>query len=182
MSPALKKFVKTRLSDRNIELSGGIFACVASILIFLTTLHTKIYIESPIVSTTIPRIVCYLMFFIGIFMIVSWFIKLKKGMLKDSANDIKAKENDPDLNDLFSKITPFCSFIFLTLYVAMMKPFGFIIASALYLTVQIPLLSVDLSLKSFIKSFIIGIITGIVVFLIFNTGFGLRLPKNVFGF
>lgn len=182
MSPALKKFVKTRLSDRNIELSGGIFACIAAFLIFLTTLHTKIYIEAPIVSTTVPRFVCYAMFAIGLYMIISWFIKLKKGLLKDSKNDIDAKNSDPDINELFAKITPFCSFVFLIVYVALMKPCGFIVASALYLTVQIPLLSVDLSFKSFLKSFIIGIITGVVVYLIFNTGFGLRLPKNVFGF
>lgn len=182
MSPALKKFVKTRLSDRNIELSGGIFACIAAFLIFLTTLHTKIYIDAPIVSTTVPRFVCFVMFAIGLYMIISWFIKMKKGLLKDSKKDIEEKNSDPDINELFAKITPFCSFVFLIVYVALMKPFGFIVASALYLTVQIPLLSVDLSFKSFLKAFIIGIITGVVVYLIFNTGFGLRLPKNVFGF
>ena len=83
---------------------------------------------------------------------------------------------------LFRVLTPWVSFAYIALYISLMRPFGFTLASVVYLTLQIPLLSVDFSKKSWLKALIIGIITSVVVFLIFAKGFGLRLPTNGWGF
>jgi len=83
---------------------------------------------------------------------------------------------------LFKAITPWVSFIYIGLYIYLMRKIGFVLSSTLYLTLQIPLLSVDMSRKSYLKAFIIGVITAVVVFLIFAKGFGLRLPTNDWGF
>lgn len=182
MKPFLKKIAKIGLTDRNNSLTGGIFACVYAVLVYLTTLNTKIYIQKPIVSTTIPRLICYVMFGIGVVMILRWVIALKQGTLKYSAKDIENMEKEPDINDLFVKITPYCCFILLTLYVYLMKPLGFMAASALYITVQIPLLAVDFKPKTFLKALAVGVVTAVLSYLIFSKGFGLHLPTNRLGF
>lgn len=179
MRSFLKKLLRLDIDEQNMELASGIFAVVIAILAFLTTFGTKSFSSSDIQPQTIPQILCVAMAVLGMILIVRWCIKKKKGLIKSAK---KTDAEKMDRMEVFRRITPTVCFVLLAGYVWLMRPLGFVCASVLYLTVQIPFLSVDLSPKSFLKAFAIGVVTAVAAYLIFVTGFGLQLPTNRFGF
>lgn len=120
-----------------------------------------------------------IIFVLGVVQIIRHFVNQKKN---PAAKTAEVSKKPLDKMYVFRVITPWVSFVLIALYIFLMRKIGFVLASTLYMTLQIPLLSVDLKWKSFLKAFIIAIITAVVVFLIFAEGFGLRLPTNDWGF
>lgn len=181
MRSFFKKLIMLDMENgENMELLSGIFAVVSAILVFLTTLSTKkSFSASAIQPQTVPQILCVIMAILGTLLIVRWCIRKKKGLIKPAA---KTEKGSPDRNEVFRSLTPPVCFILMGLYVWTLKPLGFITASTMYLTVQIPFLATDLSAKSILKAFLIGAATAVISYLIFVVGFGLRLPMNRLGF
>ena len=181
----LKKIINLRIEPENFTLVSGIFTLVISALAFAATFsHSSASIKSIIGPVTVPRVVSLLIFVLGVVQIIQHFIKRSAldGKCKKEHAASAAEEEGIDRMKLFRVLTPWVSFAYIALYISLMRPVGFTLASVVYLTLQIPLLSVDFSKKSWLKALIIGIITSVVVFLIFAKGFGLRLPTNGWGF
>ena len=81
---------------------------------------------------------------------------------------------------LFQKITMPCTIVLIFLYILLMPKIGFTIATFCFLTLQITLLSTDLSAKSWLKSLLIALIAALVIYIIFGCAFGLAVPKVSF--
>lgn len=185
-----KKIIKLLSFDFKPENSGlvsGIFTVVISLVAFGATFsHSASSLKSIIGPVTIPRLVAGIIFVLGLAQLIRHYSKRKNAPVASAEaseeKNAEAEEEPIDKMQVYKVITPWVSFALIAMYIALMKPIGFVLASTLYLTLQIPLLSVDLSKRSFLKAFVIGIITAVVVFLIFAEGFGLRLPTNDWGF
>ena len=177
------KILSVDFKTENAGLVGGIFTVVMALLALGSTLsHSAASLKSMIGPVTIPRAVAVIILVLGIVQIVRHFVKLKKSPKPIKAEAVAEEDKPIDKMQVYKAVTPWLSFLYIGLYIFLMRKIGFVISSAMYLTVQIPLLSVDMSKKSYFKAFIIGIITAAVVFLIFAKGFGLRLPTNEWGF
>ena len=178
----IKKLLKFEIKDAYMKLAGGIFTVLVAAIAYMTTTgSTKTYSTSSIGPVTIPRIVCGAIFTLGIVQIIQWCIVRGKAP-KEKVEKTRENEEPVDKIFVFRKITPVVSFLLLALYIFLMGKVGFVIASVAYLTLQIPLLSVDLSPKSFLKSLILGVIVSALIFLLFAKGFQLRLPTGPWGF
>lgn len=184
-----KKIIKLLSFDFKPENSGlvsGIFTVIISLVAFGATFsHSASSLKSIIGPVTIPRLVAGVIFVLGLAQIVRHYIQKKKAPAAEetpAAQEAEVEEEPIDRMQVYRVITPWVSFILIALYIFLMRKIGFVLSSTFYLTLQIPLLSVDLSWKSFLKAFIIGIIASVVIFLIFATGFGLHLPTNGWGF
>lgn len=181
-----KKLIKLLSFDFKPENSGlvsGVFTLLIAALAFGATFsHSAASLKSVIGPVTVPRMVAAIIFALGVAQILRHFIQRRKQVVPAKTNVPEEEEQTLDKMKIFKVLTPWVSFVLIALYIYLMKPIGFVLASTAYVTLQIPLLSVDLSWKSFLKSFIIAIITAVVVFLIFKVGFGLRLPTNGWGF
>ena len=81
---------------------------------------------------------------------------------------------------LFQKITMPCTIALIFLYILVMPEIGFTISTFCFLTLQITLLSTDLSPKSWLKSLIIALIASLGIYVIFGCAFGLAVPKVSF--
>ena len=180
-----RKIVQFELKDEYMGLAAGVFTIVIAILGYLATLKgVRSFSNSSIGPVTIPRITCGVIFVLGIVQIINWLRTYKKtGIPAKKVKEEGAEISDEEFRILaFRKITPIASFLIIALYIYLMKSVGFVIASTVFLTLEIPLLSLDLSPKAFLKAFLLGIVVSAAIFLIFAKGFQLRLPKGKWGF
>lgn len=188
LNKKLLKILSFDFKPENSGLMGGIFTILIALAAFGATFsHSAASLKSVIGPVTVPRAVATVILVLGIAQIVRYFVQKKKTPAAEAkaapaAETEEKSDPEADRMQLFKAITPWVSFIYIGLYIYLMRKIGFVLSSTLYLTLQIPLLSVDMSRKSYLKAFIIGVITAVVVFLIFAKGFGLRLPTNDWGF
>ncbi len=181
----LNKIINFKIEPENSQLASGIFAIVIAGLAFAATFsHSSPTLASIIGPVTIPRTISALIFALGVLLLMRHFTAKKNTSPKtgQAASSGEASDESVDKMQLLRVVTPWASFALIALYILLMHPIGFTLSSTVYLTLQIPLLSVDFSKKSFLKAFLIGLIASAVVFLIFAQGFGLRLPSNAWGF
>lgn len=183
MKKLIRRIISFEITSEYMGLAGGIFTVLISLLSFWATFSYRknTYSMSKIGPVSVPRFVCYVIFALGVLQIVKWILGRKNmpaPAKKEAADDSKPL----DKMLVFRRITPICSFALIALYIHLMKEIGFTIASTIYITVQVPLLSVDMSWKRFLKSFILGVIVSVLVYLLFAKGFQLHLPKNSLGF
>lgn len=186
----INKIINFEIKPENSDLASGIFTIAVALLAFGTTFsHSASSLQSAVGPVTVPRLVSGLIMLLGAVLIVRHFVKNHRtnagpdGQGKtDSTAEKAQQEETADKMKVFRVITPWCCFLLIAIYIFLMRKIGFTLASTFYLTLQIPLLSVDFSKKSFLKAFVIGVIASAIVFLIFAQGFGLQLPTNGWGF
>ncbi len=186
----IKKLINFEIKAENSDLASGIFTIIVAVLAFCATFsHSSSSLQSVIGPVTVPRLVSGIIMLLGAVLVVRHFAKNHRtnadpdGQGKtDSTAEMAQQEETADKMKVFRVITPWCCFLLIAIYIFLMRKIGFTLASIFYLTLQIPLLSVDFSKKSFLKAFVIGIIASAIVYLIFAQGFGLQLPSNDWGF
>lgn len=185
LKKAVLKILTCDFKPENAGLMSGIFTVFIALLAFGATLsHSAASLKSVIGPVTVPRMVAGIILAMGIVQIIRFFVQRKKAPAPERRAENPASEDNKPIAkmEVYKAVTPWVSFILIALYIFLMKKIGFVLSSVLYMTLQIPLLSVDMSKKSFLKAFIIGAVTAAVVFLIFAKGFGLHLPTNGWGF
>ena len=178
----LRKIIRFEITDEFKGLASGIFTEAIAVLGFLATLSYRdnTYSMSVIGPVTVPRFVCLAILLLGVLQIIKW-AAARKGAPKAEKSSVD--QNAPlDKMQIVRKITPLCSFLLIAAYIWLMKAIGFTMGSVVYLTLQIPLLSVDFSGRRFLKSFILAVIVSAVVFVLFAKGFQLHLPTGPWGF
>jgi len=182
MKKKWEKILSLEIKPADIDLAGGLLAVVFAVVAFVATLGTKSFSNSVIGPKTVPQIFSAIVFVLGWSIVIRWVVK--RGKAKNvHVDQIETKGDQPiDQKMIFQKITPLVSFLLLALYIFLMKPIGFTFSSIIYLTLQIPLLSADLSGKTILKAFKIAILASVCTYLLFALGFGLKLPKGIMGF
>lgn len=183
-----KNPLKSGNKEEYSNLASGIFALLLAVALFLMTLsHTKTFSNSSIGPVAIPRAVSIAIFALGLILIIKWMIGRKKAEKAPAPAVAKEESRTQESAEehrlaVFRKITAPASFLLIALYLLLMKKIGFALSSCLYITLQTPLLSVDVSPKSFLKSFIIGAVFSVVIYILFAKVFQLYLPAAGWGF
>lgn len=171
------------------DLISGIVIMALAAFFLWTTFGTKSFLGTGRGRTapdTIPKIVAAAMFVIGAVITLKWFIAMKKGTLPkvedaDSAEDCAGMDDREIANRrLFQKITMPVTLVLVFCYILAMPRVGFTISTFFFLTLQITLLSIDFSWKSWGKSVVIALLASVGIYLIFGCAFGLAVPKVSF--
>lgn len=171
------------------DLFAGLVVMALSVFFFWTTIGTKSFMKAGkgrLAPDAVPKAVAIAMFVLGIVIIVKWIINTKQGKVKpveaaDDSDDCIGMTGEQIKNrHLFQKITMPCTIALIFLYILVMPKIGFTIATFCFLTLQITLLSTDLSAKSWLKSLLIALIAALVIYIIFGCAFGLAVPKVSF--
>ncbi len=171
------------------DLISGIIIMALAVFFFWTTFGTKSFLGTGRGRTapdTIPKIVAAAMFVIGAVITMKWFIAMKKGSLpklevEDDAEDCEGMDGkEIATRHLFQKITMPVTLVLVFCYILAMPRIGFTISTFFFLTLQITLLSIDFSWKSWVKSIVIALIASVGIYLIFGCAFGLAVPKVSF--
>lgn len=171
------------------DLISGIVIMALAVFFFWTTFGTKSFLGTGRGRTapdTIPKIVAAAMFVIGAIITSKWFVALKRGALpeieaEDDAEDCAGMSGKEIANrHLFQKITMPVTLVLVFCYILAMPRIGFTISTFFFLTLQITLLSIDFSWKSWVKSIVIALLASVGIYLIFGCAFGLAVPKVSF--
>ncbi|MBQ3373248.1 MAG: tripartite tricarboxylate transporter TctB family protein [Anaerolineaceae bacterium] len=171
------------------DLIAGIVVVLLAAFFYWTTLGTKSFMKAGrgrLAPDAVPKAVAIAMFVLGIVIIVKWLIDSARGKVKpveaidDSEDCIGLTEEQIKNRHLFQKITMPCTLVLIFLYIVLMPRIGFTIDTFFFLTLQITLLSTDLSVKSWLKSALIALIAALAIFIIFGCAFGLAVPKVSF--
>ena len=171
------------------DLFAGIVVMVLAAFFYWTTLDTKSFMKAGkgrLAPDAIPKAVAIAMLVLGVVIIVKWIINTRQGKVKpieaadDSDDCIGMTEEQIKNRHLFQKITMPCTIVLIFLYILLMPKIGFTIATFCFLTLQITLLSTDLSATSWLKSLLIALIAALVIYIIFGCAFGLAVPKVSF--
>ena len=171
------------------DLISGIVVMALASFFYWTTIGTKSFMKAGkgrLAPDTVPKVVAIAMFVLGVIIIVKWLINTKQGKIApaekedDSANTEGMTEEQIKNRRLFQKITLPWTLVLIFLYILLMPKIGFTIATFFFLTLQITLLSTDLSVKSWLKSLLIALVASVGIYIIFGCAFGLAVPKVSF--
>ena len=171
------------------DLISGIVLMALASFFYWTTIGTKSFMKAGkgrLAPDTVPKVVAIAMFVLGVIIIVKWLINTKQGKIApaekedDSANTEGMTEEQIKNRRLFQKITLPCTLVLIFLYILLMPKIGFTIATFFFLTLQITLLSTDISAKSWLKSLLIALVASVGIYVIFGCAFGLAVPKVSF--
>ena len=171
------------------DLISGIVVMALASFFYWTTIGTKSFMKAGkgrLAPDTVPKVVAIAMFVLGVIIIVKWLINTKQGKIApaekedDSANTEGMTEEQIKNRRLFQKITLPCTLVLIFLYILLMPEIGFTIATFFFLTLQITLLSTDISAKSWLKSLLIALVASVGIYVIFGCAFGLAVPKVSF--
>lgn len=171
------------------DLISGIVIMAMAAFFYWTTFGTKSFLGTGRGRTApdaIPKIVAVAMFVFGALIAVKWFLQLRRGTLpqksvEDDAEDcVGMTEEQIRMRHLFQRITMPVTLVLIFCYIFAMPRIGFTISTFFFLTLQITLLSVDLSAKSWLKSALIALIAAVGIYLIFGCAFSLAVPKVSF--
>ena len=171
------------------DLISGIVVMALAAFFYWTTIGTKSFMKAGkgrLAPDAVPKVVAIAMFALGVIIIVKWLINTKQGKIvpaekeDDSANTEGMTEEQIKNRRLFQKITLPCTLVLIFLYILLMPKIGFTIATFFFLTLQITLLSTDISAKSWLKSLLIALVASVGIYVIFGCAFGLAVPKVSF--
>ena len=155
--------MKQKYRELVIPSIGIIYAAA----LFISSFSMRSLAIASIGPSFIPRIVA-----IGIFACSSFLIG--NSLLKKEEVEEKRSEEKRKYVDLFT-------LIFLFIYIALLKPLGFLLATALYLFLQISLPYGKPKLKNYLTFDLISIIISFTIYAVFVLGFKLNLPRGILG-
>ena len=144
-------------------IPGAIFLAIA-VLYAIQIPSIRISNFAPIDSAFFPKVLCTLLAMLAIIQIV-FGIK----SVKNIGDDVAVSNAD--------YVCVLQTLAMAVVYVALLRPAGFIVSSIVYLFFQMTILCPKAEAKP-AKFLIIAIVTSIVVFFIFRNGLGLMLPEG----
>jgi putative tricarboxylic transport membrane protein len=155
--------VKQKYRELVIPSVGLIYA----VALFISSFSMRSLAIATIGPSFIPRIVAIGIFGCSLFLIGN-------ALLKKEEIEEKRSEEKRKYVDLFT-------LLFLFIYIALLKPLGFLLATTLYLFLQISLSYGKPKLKNYLTFILISIIISFTIYAIFVLGFKLNLPRGILG-
>ncbi len=167
------------MSKKVKQILSAIVAWIFAAWIFVFTANLTSGTNSLIRPEYVPRLVAVLLIVFGIIM----FIDGIRTPVTDAEKQVLEREKEAKKQmPIIERFTPILTLVLITLFLLSLRPVGFTVSAAVYLTLQMTLLSGDFSLKSWIKYAVIGVVSAVLIFFIFRQGFSLKIPINSLGF
>ena len=156
---------------KNKELIGGLIFFIFAAAYFSISLSIPKFEDGFVSSDFMPKLY-------GVILIILSSLQIFQGISLMRKGEVKGEENEKTETWLVPEVI--LTFVFLILYVAILKPVGFLISTILFLVVMIALFSPK-EKRNIIKIILISVIFTIAVYLIFVKGLSLTLPEGILG-
>ena len=151
------------------DLMIGVFFLIFSFVMFAMTSVLPPSLMGGLGSDFVPKIIAVGIAVLSLLQTYNGYKIMKNPMAKDAEEEFK-----PEYPRVLATIASF------TIYVFVLKTVGFMISSAVYLTVQMTILATKEKRKILLFA-IIGIIVSVVVYFIFRSGLSVMLPAGILG-
>ncbi|MEJ8776626.1 tripartite tricarboxylate transporter TctB family protein [Pseudogracilibacillus sp. ICA-222130] len=160
--------------SRDVYIS--IIFLIISILVFSMSLNMQALTTSAVGADFLPKVIAILIFVLSsYFLIVS--IKNPVGNVVDDTDEME-EINDSDESKKFTRVL--LTGLLMIIYVFLINFIGFILASILYLTVQMVLFS-SVTKRNIIVYLLISIVTSVFIYFVFRNIFYVMLPSGILG-
>jgi putative tricarboxylic transport membrane protein len=152
-----------------MDIVSGSVILLLSIAIFAGTFAIVSFADSKYGASLTPRVVSVIMAVLSIVLIISGIRKLRI--------DKREKTND-EANSQHDNIT-YYTLGLITVYIALINVIGFPIMTAIYIALQVFVLS-GLKIKQLPLGAAVGIISSTLIYLIFSKALYIQLPLGIF--
>lgn len=150
------------------DLMAGVFVAAFSIMILIASGFIRQTNANGVGAEFVPRVVATAMLGLSILLIIRGVNTVRKyGPIQEEA--VKPAYG-----------VMLISLIMMIIYVALLSSVGFIITTAVYLFLQITLVSKKEEIN-YIKFAIISVLSAIIIFLVFVHVFGIMVPSGILG-
>ena len=163
------------LKRKYIDLLAGIVVIGFAIFLYAASFGMRSFAAAQIEPQFVPRLTAYALFLLGAAIIVKWALMKYRGTLPED-------EEQKEKPSILSLITPPLTFVLLFMYLFFMRRIGFTLSTALYLAIQITLLSGVFNRREIIKNSLISVFSAGIIFFVFSRWFWMPLPVGPWGF
>ncbi|NEU31306.1 tripartite tricarboxylate transporter TctB family protein [bacterium LRH843] len=161
------------------DVYAGMIFLILSIVMFSATLNMKRLTDSVVGSEFAPRLVAGGIFILSVILVINGIKRARGGQITEEKSNDEFDDAGEILGEVnYKKVV--IAILYFTIYVALMKPIGFLLMTAIYLFATMLLLSSPTQRK--IPLFlIISVVTSVAVYYIFKDLFYLILPAGILG-
>jgi len=153
-----------------MDIISGTFILLLSLVLFAGTYSIVSFADSKYGASTTPRVVSIIMAILSIILIINGIGKLK---VENRVSD-EASANQNNTN----KIT-YYTLGLITIYIALIKVLGFPVMTAIYIALQLFILS-GMKIKKLLLGAMVGIVSSTLIYLIFSKALYIQLPLGIF--
>ena len=154
-----------------MDIISGAFILLLSVVFFVGAHSIVSFADSKYGASITPRVVSVIMAILSIILIISGIqnLKVEKRTGINKASTKQSNEN---------KIT-YYTLGLITIYIALINVIGFPVMTAIYIALQLFVLS-GLKMKKLLLGAIVGIASSTLIYLIFSKALYIHLPLGIF--
>ena len=160
--------------SRDVYIS--IIFLIISILVFSMSLNMQALTTSAVGADFLPKVMAILIFVLSIYFLTASIKNPVENVVDDT--DEMEEINDNDESKKFTRVL--LTGLLMIIYVFFINIIGFILASILYLTVQMVLFS-SVTKRNIIVYLLISIVTSVLIYFVFRNIFYVMLPSGILG-
>ncbi|MFD1849577.1 tripartite tricarboxylate transporter TctB family protein [Oceanobacillus bengalensis] len=163
--------------NKLVDIFSSLFLIALSIVLYVSTFSFRQMSASKIGSDFLPQVVAIGLFILSIILFINAFVGWRKE--KKLAEETVATETK-EKKEKISYTLVFISLGLMAVYLVLIPILGFLIATSVYLFVQIYLIAPE-DKKSIIKFAVVSILISAFVYFVFKNVFYLMLPAGILG-
>lgn len=160
--------------SRDVYIS--IIFLIISILVFSMSLNMQALTTSAVGADFLPKVMAILIFVLSIYFLITSIKNPIENIVDDT--DEMEEINGNDESKKFTRVL--LTGLLMIIYVFFINIIGFILASILYLTVQMVLFS-SVMKRNIIVYLLISIVTSVLIYFVFRNIFYVMLPSGILG-
>ena len=154
-----------------MDIISGAFILLLSVVFFVGAHSIVSFADSKYGASITPRVVSVIMAILSIILIISGIQNLKVEK-RTGINEASTKQSNEN------KIT-YYTLGLITIYIALINVIGFPVMTAIYIALQLFVLS-GLKMKKLLLGAIVGIVSSTLIYLIFSKALYIQLPLGIF--
>lgn len=156
---------------------SSIFLLMFSIGYFYSATTIKTLSQEVINSQFLPKIIAIALALLSISEIISSLKSQKSSQITQSEDEIEV-QNTLNKSSIISVVS---TLIFLSIYIVLLKPIGFLISTIGYTFIQIMILT-PIDKRNILFSIILSVASSAIIYFIFVYVLNLMLPKGILNF
>lgn len=171
------------MNNKYRDVISSVFVIALAIFIAYFSKDIRTVKFTSVGANFFPRIIAVMLGGLGVILLITSIMEVKRRGLNSVDNKTAVKEvtsSGSKKGGIISRNADWVSVILIMAYVFSMGKLGFIIASIVYLFLQMVVLSTAGKVK-FMSLGLVAVISPVVIYLIFTKIFGLMLPSGILG-
>ena len=164
--------------NKLVDMISSLVLIAVTIILFVATFSFRQMTVSNVGPDFLPRIVAITLFILSISLLIKATLEWRKERNIQTAEKIEGapqKENNMKIYQLV-----IISLILMVFYLIVMPFLGFLIATTIYLSIQIYLMA-PADKRSLVKIGLVSVLSSALIYFVFRNVFYLMLPSGILG-